>query len=90
LPERCQVRIFTVAGDFIDEFSHDQSYNGSDIRWFRTFGAEVPEDNVFSGGEHSWDLLSRDAQIIARGLYMYSVKDLDTGEIFLGKFVIIK
>lgn len=90
LPERCQVRIFTVAGDFIDEFQHDQSYNGTDTRWYRTFAAEVPKNNVFSGGEHAWDLLSLDSQIISRGLYMYSVKDLNTGEIYIGKFVIIK
>ncbi len=90
LPARCQVRIFTVAGDFIDEFTHDPSYTGEDIRWFRTFGAEDPKKNVFSGGEHAWDLLSLSSQIISRGLYMYSVKDLETGEIYLGKFVIIK
>lgn len=90
LPKRCQVRIFTVAGDFIDEFTHDPSYTGEDIRWYQTFGSENPEENVFSGGEHAWDLLSLDSQIIARGLYMFSVKDLETGEIYLGKFVIIK
>lgn len=90
LPKRCQVRIFTVAGDFIDEFTHNETYTGDDIRWYQTFGAENPEENVFSGGEHAWDLLSLDSQIISRGLYMFSVKDLETGEIFVGKFVIIK
>lgn len=90
LPARCHIRIYTVGGDFIDEIQHDQNYNGSDIRWFRTFGGEEPEDNVFSGGEHAWDLLSLGSQIISRGLYMYSVEDLDTGEKFTGKFVIIK
>ncbi len=90
LPQRCQIRIYTVAGDFIDEINHDQNYNGSDIRWFKTFGSEDPDDNVFSGGEHAWDLLSLDSQIISRGLYMFSVEDLDTGEKFTGKFVIIK
>jgi hypothetical protein len=90
LPARCQVRIFTVAGDFIDEFTHDPAYTGEDIRWFQTFGSENPEENIFSGGEHAWDLLSLNSQIIARGLYMFSVKDLDSGEIFLGKFIIIK
>jgi hypothetical protein len=79
-----------VAGDFIDEFTHSPDYTGNDIRWFRTFGSEVPSQNVFSGGEHAWDLLSLNSQIISRGLYMYSVKDLETGEVFLGKFVIIK
>ena len=90
LPERCEVHILTVAGDYIDGFVHDQSYNGSDIRWFRTFGSEESDDNTFSGGEHAWDLLSSYSQIISRGLYMYSVKDLNTGELFIGKFMIIK
>ncbi len=90
LPKRCDIRIYTVAGDFIDKIHHDENYNGSDIRWFRTFGGENAEDNVFSGGEHAWDLLSLGSQIISRGLYMFSVEDLDTGEKFTGKFVIIK
>lgn len=90
LPARCQVRIFTVAGDFIDEFTHFPGYTGDDIRWYQTFGSENPEENTFSGGEHAWDLLSLSSQIISRGLYMYSVKDLDSGEIFTGKFIIIK
>ncbi len=90
LPKRCVIRIFTVAGDFIDEIYHDENYNGSDIRWYQTFSSEDPSDNTFSGGEHSWDLLSLDSQIIARGIYMFSVKDLDTGEQTLGKFLIIK
>lgn len=90
LPKRCVIRVFTVAGDFIDEINHDENYNGSDIRWFDTFGSENPDENTFSGGEHGWDLLSLDSQIIARGIYMYSVRDLDTGEQTLGKFIIIK
>lgn len=90
LPARCVIRIFSPAGDFIDEIRHDENYNGSDIRWYRSFGSENPEENVFSGGEHAWDLLSADFQILARGLYLFSVEDLDTGENYTGKFVIIK
>lgn len=90
LPARCIIRIYTVGGDFIDEIRHDPSYDGSDIRWYRSFGAEDPDDNVFSGGEHAWDLLTSESQIISRGLYLFSVKDLDTGEEKTGKFVIIK
>ncbi len=88
LPERCVIRVFTVAGDLIDEFVHDQTYTGNDIRWFNTYSD--PEKTVFSGGEHAWDLLSADAQIIARGVYLFSVEDLDSGDIRKGKFVIIK
>lgn len=90
LPARCKIRIYTSAGDFIDEIDHDANYDGSDIRWYQTFGSENPEENVFSGGEHAWDLLSSEFQIIARGLYMFSVEDLDTGESYSGQFVIIK
>lgn len=90
LPERCVIRIYTSAGDFIDQIEHDANYDGSDIRWYQTFGSENPEENVFSGGEHAWDLLSSEFQIIARGLYMFSVEDLDTGESYTGQFVIIK
>ena len=90
LPARCVIRIYTAGGDYIDEIRHDENYDGGDIRWFRTFGAEDAGENRFSGGEHAWDLLSVESQIISRGLYMYSVEDLDSGEKFTGKFVIIK
>jgi hypothetical protein len=90
LPERCKIRIFTAAGDFIDELNHDGAYDGTDTRWFQTFAAENPEKNVFSGGEHAWDLLSVQSQIIARGLYLFVVEDLDSGDQFQGKFAVIK
>lgn len=88
LPARCVVRIFSTAGDLIDEFRHDGDYDGSDIRWYDTYSAS--SQTVFSGGEHSWDLLSKDNQIISRGLYLYSVEDLENGKTFNGQFVIIK
>jgi hypothetical protein len=90
LPKRCVIRIYTVAGDFIDEIHHDENYNGTDVRWFRTFAAEDGTQNTFSGGEHAWDLLSLDSQIISRGLYMFTVEDIDTGKSQTGKFVIVK
>ncbi|MBI1306625.1 MAG: hypothetical protein GC181_08430 [Bacteroidetes bacterium] len=90
LPERCVIRVYTAAGDFIDEINHDENYNGTDTRWFKTFGAEDSEENVFSGGEHAWDLLSAQSQIIARGIYIFTVEDLDTGKQFKGKFAILK
>lgn len=88
LPAKCVVRIFSNAGDLVDEFRHDGAYDGSDIRWYDTYSAS--NQTVFSGGEHSWDLLSKDNQIISRGLYLFSVEDLETGKTFNGQFVIIK
>lgn len=90
LPNNCVIRIFTVSGDFIDEIYHNQEYKGNDIRWFKTFGAENENDNQFSGGEHAWDLLSEYTQIINRGLYMFTVEDLNTGQTAKGNFTIIK
>ncbi len=88
LPQNCRIRIFNVSGDLIDEFDHNASYTGDDIKWFDAY-SDV-DNTVFSGGEHAWDLLSSDNQIIARGLYIFSVEDLDTGEIDKGSFTIIK
>lgn len=95
LPTRCDVQIFTAAGDLIDEFSHDaSSYQGTES-WFKTYSTfsqdkADPDKRVFSGGEHDWNLLSKDSQIISRGLYLFSVKDSQSGKIQTGKFTIIK
>ena len=40
--------------------------------------------------KHAWDLISRQNQAIATGLYLFSVKDESTGDIFTGKFLVIK
>ncbi len=88
LPSTCNVRIYTQSGDLVDEFTHNQDYNGSDIKWNATYGDS--EKSQYSGGEHAWDLLSKDNQIIARGIYLFSVKDAKTGKVFKGKFALIK
>ena len=90
LPKHCEIYVFTLSGDFLDKINHDEDYDGSDIRWSQTFGAENPNQNVFSGGEHAWNLLTESTQIVARGIYLFTVKDLDTGESYQGKFAIIK
>lgn len=88
LPTKCVVRIYTVAGDLVDELVHDENYIGGDSRWFNTYSDTGSV--LFPGGEHAWDLLSADNQIIARGIYLFSVKDNETGKNFKGKFVLIK
>lgn len=88
LPARCVIRIFTVSGDLVKEIYHNEEYNGSDSRWYSTYSN--PDNAVFSGGEHSWNLLSDNAQIIARGTYIFSVEDLENGTIWKERFVVIK
>ena len=88
LPSKCEISIWTLAGDLVDKFSHDAAtYNGQDIEWFRTYSDPSAK---FSGGEHAWDLISKSDQSIATGLYLFTVRDLNSGEIKKGKFLIIK
>lgn len=90
LSARCEIRVYTLAGDIVTTIDHDAStYTGSDIEWFRKFET-LRETPQFSGGEHAWDLITKSDQAIATGLYLFSVKDKDTGDIRIGKFLIIK
>jgi hypothetical protein len=88
LPAHCEITVYTIAGDVVDRFTHDaESYNGSDIEWFKTYSDGTQK---MSGGEHAWDLITRNDQAIATGLYLFTVKNLNTGFIKKGKFLIIK
>ncbi len=90
LPARCEIRIYTLAGDILQEISHDAAtYDGSDIAWFQRFAGSGTTPQ-FTGGEHGWDLITKFDQAIATGLYLFSVKDLDSGNISMGKFLVIK
>jgi hypothetical protein len=88
LPARCVINIYTLAGDLVRTLEHNEDYNGDDIAWFETYSDT--ETTVFSGGEHHWDLISNDGQTAARGVYLFSVKDLDTQKLFKGKFTLIR
>jgi hypothetical protein len=88
LPALCEITIYTVAGDIVDKFTHEAaSYNGSDIEWFKTYSDGTQK---MSGGEHAWDLITRNDQAIATGLYLFTVKNLNSGYVKKGKFLVIK
>lgn len=88
LPPHAEIRIYTLVGDLIDQFDHDgATYNASDIRWFETFSDGSQQ---LSGGEHAWDLITKKDQAIATGLYLFTVKNKDTGDIQRGKFLVVK
>ena len=90
LPARADIKIYTLSGDLVTEIMHDAAtYTGSDIKWFQNFSG-LGVSPQFAGGEHAWDLISKYDQAIATGLYLFTVKDLATGDIKRGKFVIIK
>ena len=65
------------------------TYNGSDIGWFSNFAGDENK-RVFSGGEHAWDVLSESEQTITQGLYLFTVKDLDSGKVRQGKFAVLR
>jgi len=90
LPQEAEIRIYTLGGDLVASLDHDAvTYNGSDIAWFDNFAGEA-DKRVFSGGEHAWDVLSESQQTITQGLYLFTVKDLQTGKVRQGKFAVLR
>ena len=87
VPARAEIRVYTLAGEIVAEMEHDAATYTGDTRWYDNFSAD---NRVLPGGEHSWDLLSENGLSLAGGLYLYTVKDLDSGDVQHGKFVIIK
>ena len=87
LPERAEIRIYTLAGEIVASILHDSSDNPGDIRWFDNFSAD---NRILAGGEHAWDVLSENGLNIASGLYLYTVENSDSGDVQRGKFAIIK
>lgn len=87
LPSNAEIRVYSLAGEIVAEMDHDADTYRGDVRWYDNFSAENRRQ---PGGEHSWDILSENNLNLSSGLYLYSVKDLDSGEVQQGKFVIIK
>ncbi len=76
LPPRCIVRIYTLDGDLVKEIEHTDP--------------SVGETKEIMVGAEDWDLINRNDQAIASGIYIFNVENFDTGKYQLGKFVIIK
>lgn len=90
LPPKSEVRIYTLAGDLVDKFTHnaDQPYTDeNEIEWFKEYSGK---EKVVAGGEHAWDIVTKFDQALATGLYIWVVRDLDSDRIQRGRFVIIK
>jgi hypothetical protein len=87
LPPRAEIRVYTLAGDIVAQLNHDAATYVGDIRWYQQYSGPA---RVHAGGEHGWDILSESVQQIATGLYFFSVKDLDSGDVQTGRFVVIK
>jgi len=88
LPSDCQITIYTLSGDVVKRIDHTSSSNSSEVRWFETFAPDGKQK--FAGGEHAWDLLTDNEQAIATGMYLFTVKNNNSGDIKTGKFLVIK
>jgi len=85
LPNRCTIRIYTLAGDLVQTLDH----NGSMPTDIITI-SKATTTGMAASGMHSWDLLSKNEQIIAPGVYLFSVENKADSKIKVGKFVIVK
>ncbi|MDP3113390.1 MAG: hypothetical protein Q8M98_01315 [Candidatus Cloacimonadaceae bacterium] len=85
IPERCVIRIYTLAGDLVKEIQHDGAYQADIITV-----SKAAIKGISASGMRDWDLLSENRQIIAPGVYLYSIENKADKKIKVGKFVIIK
>ncbi|MBE2185676.1 MAG: hypothetical protein IAE99_02750 [Rhodothermales bacterium] len=88
LPARCEITVYTPAGEIVDRFDHDAATYTGEGRWYDQFAGSGTR--VAAGGEHAWDLLSQANLNLSTGLYLFAVRDLDSGRTQTGRFVLIK
>ena len=76
LPNRCSIRIYTLAGNLVQVLAHE--------------GTVGEYGHFWKGGTEFWDLKNRYNMLVASGWYIWHVKDLQTGDTEIGKFAIIQ
>ena len=90
LPAKCLLRVYTLAGDLVYEKDFDGStYHGEGARGIYDPSKSLGKPTM-SGSTFGWNLITREGQAVATGLYMFSVEDRATGKRYLGKFLIVK
>jgi hypothetical protein len=93
LPPRCRVKIYTLAGDLVREYTYDAAtYKGDEAGAIRPDNADLAQGRylVTGGAMAAFDLLSENRQEIATGLYLFTVEDAATGDTQQGKFLVLK
>jgi hypothetical protein len=92
LPAQCKIRVFTLSGDLLYEANFDgSSYHGEGVRGIYDPSREldVPPPTL-SGRTFGWNMITREGQAIATGLYLYSVEETGGGKRTVGKFLVVK
>jgi hypothetical protein len=78
IPERCVIRVYTLAGDLCKVITHNGNSDPDVPYWYGRNGAY-------------WNLINDNRQACLSGLYLFSVQDADKKkDDFVGKFVVIK
>jgi hypothetical protein len=78
IPERCVIRIYTLAGDLVKTIAHNGNARYTDLYMYGQNGTY-------------WNLINDNQQAVMSGIYLFSVQDVDKKkDDFVGKFVIIK
>jgi len=70
LPNRCTIRIYTLAGDLVQTLHHD-GQTQTDIVTI----SKAATTGMAASGIHSWDLLTKNEQITAPGVDLFSVEN---------------
>jgi hypothetical protein len=89
LPERCTLKIFTLAGDLVFEKEFDgAAYHGEGSRgiYDPTLSLGKP---TLSRTTFGWNLITTDGQAIATGIYLFSVEAKGSKR-HVGKFLVVK
>jgi hypothetical protein len=92
LPERCALRIYTLGGDLVYETRFEgATYRGAGARGLYDPRTDLDVDAPWlSGATYAWNMITREGQAAATGLYLFSVEDLASGKVSRGKFLIVK
>jgi hypothetical protein len=89
LPSQSRLKIYTLSGDLIYESDFDgASYDGRNARGIYRPASDLASN--LSGSMFGWDLITRQGQAVASGLYLWAVEDKHDGSRQTGKFLIVK
>lgn len=89
LPAQSRLKIYTLSGDLVYETDFDGAgYDGRNARGLYRPGSDLPSN--LSGTMFGWDLITRQGQAVATGLYLWAVEDKRDGSRQTGKFLIVK
>jgi hypothetical protein len=89
LPSEATIKIYTLSGSLIYETTFDgKTYDGRNARGIYQPGSDLHSN--LPGTMYGWDLITREGQAAATGLYLWAVEDKRSGKRQTGKFLLVK